>query len=206
LRLQGCTGDQNHMKRTHPLYDLGRARKQRGLTASGGAKSASGFTMIEVLIVIVILAILMSIAIPGFSRWLPNYRLKGAARELYSNLQLAKSGAIRDRADWAVEFPGGNTYRVVARYGTDNVEVKSVDLSEYGSGVSFGAGGASGALGGGSITPVPANPVVFNSRGITTEEVSVFAYMTNDRNTSYAIGTWASGSVMLRKWIGSDWE
>jgi prepilin-type N-terminal cleavage/methylation domain-containing protein len=77
----GLHGRSKPYEENTSLYDLGRARKQRGLPASGGAKSASGFTMIEVLIVIVILAILMSIAIPGFSRWLPNYRLKGAARD-----------------------------------------------------------------------------------------------------------------------------
>jgi len=41
--------------------------------------------------------------------------LKGAVRELYSNLQLAKSGAIRDRSEWAVKFDaGGNSYQVVS--------------------------------------------------------------------------------------------
>jgi prepilin-type N-terminal cleavage/methylation domain-containing protein len=43
-------------------------------------KLLSGFTLIEVLMTIVVLAILAAVAVPGFSVWLPNYRLKAAAR------------------------------------------------------------------------------------------------------------------------------
>jgi len=163
--------------------------------------------MIEVLIVIVILSILLSIAIPGYSRWLPNYRLKGAARDFYSSLQIAKSGAIRDRVDWAVDFPGGNVYRVVARYGSDDEAVfKIVNLPDYGSNVSFGAGSATEDLNGNSITAVPESPIIFNSRGFTTDETAVFVYLTNRMNTSFAAGTLISGAVVLRKWNASGWE
>ena len=81
-----------------------------------------------------------------------------------------------------------------------------MNLSDYGSNVAFGAGSASSAVGGGAITPVPPNPIIFNSRGVTTNNATVFAYMTNSRNTSFAVGTWASGAVILRKWNGSTWE
>ena len=190
------------MKRTNSLYDLGGAGKQRGLPASGGAKSASGFTMIEVLIVIVILAILSSIAIPGFSRWLPNYRLKGAARDLYSNLQLAKAGAIKDRTNWTAQFPGNGTYQLVNVNGI----IKTVSLPDYGSSVSFGPGSSTPPADSGAVTADSDNPIVFNSRGFTTNEATVFAYLTNSRNASYAVGTLISGAVVLRKWNGSAWE
>ncbi|MBN2032300.1 MAG: GspH/FimT family pseudopilin [Deltaproteobacteria bacterium] len=174
----------------------------------------SGFTMIEVLVVIIILAILSSLAIPGFSSWLPNYRLKGAVRDLYSNLQLAKSGAIKERGEWAIVFDAGtNSYQIVSggadrvySNGGDDVEYKTVTLPDYGSEVSFGAGSATAPVGEGSITPIPSKPIIFNSRGITTDEEQIFAYITNSRNTSYAVGAWASGSVILRKWNGSDWQ
>jgi prepilin-type N-terminal cleavage/methylation domain-containing protein len=201
-----ATEGEENMRKTHLSSNGGGGKGDQGFPASGSAKGALGFTVIEVLVVIVIIAILMSMAIPGFARWLPNYRLKGAARDLYSNLQLAKSGAIRDRANWAVEFIGGNTYRVVASYGSDNVEYKSVDLPDYGSGVSFGNGNSTSPAVAGAVTADSANPIIFNSRGITTDEASVFAYLTNDRNTAYAVGTLVSGSVFLRKWNGSGWE
>ncbi|MGE5838513.1 MAG: Tfp pilus assembly protein FimT/FimU, partial [Deltaproteobacteria bacterium] len=49
-------------------------------------KREKGFTTIELAVSIVIICILLGLAIPGFSRWIPNYRLRGAARDVYSNL------------------------------------------------------------------------------------------------------------------------
>ena len=63
-----------------------------------------GFTLIELLVVIAMLAVLGLIAIPAFSAWMPEYRLKQAARELYSNLQRAKMGAVRANESWGVCF------------------------------------------------------------------------------------------------------
>jgi prepilin-type N-terminal cleavage/methylation domain-containing protein len=40
----------------------------------------SGFTLIELMVTIGVLAIMAAVAIPGFSRWLPSYHLKSAAR------------------------------------------------------------------------------------------------------------------------------
>jgi type IV fimbrial biogenesis protein FimT len=173
-----------------------------------------GFTLIEVLTVIAILAILSTIAIPAFSRWLPNYRLKGAARDLYSNIQLAKMGAVKDNGEWAIKFDtAGNSYQVVSggadrTYSTpaDNVVEKTVKLNDYGSGVSFGAGSSSPPVISGEVPAGSSNPVVFNSRGFAVGTNPVTAYLTNDRNTCYGVGTWASGGVVLRKWNGSVWK
>ena len=54
----------------------------------------SGFTIIELLIVIAVLGILGAIAVPNYLSYLPNARLKSAARDLYSNMQLAKLGRV----------------------------------------------------------------------------------------------------------------
>ena len=59
-------------------------------------KRDQGFTMLELLITIVILCVLLGLSIPGFSSWLPKYRLRGATRDIYSNLQLAKMTAVKD--------------------------------------------------------------------------------------------------------------
>jgi hypothetical protein len=144
--------------------------------------------------------------------------LKGAVRDLYTNLQLAKSAAIRDRGEWALKFDeDGKSYQVVSGgadrvYSTtdDNVVLKTVILPDYGSGLSFGPGTAKRKVGQnepiGDSVSFPGDRVVFNSRGMTTGTFGGYAYLQNSLLSCYAVGTWSSGIVVLRKWNGSAWE
>ncbi|MGE5838512.1 MAG: GspH/FimT family pseudopilin [Deltaproteobacteria bacterium] len=178
----------------------------------------AGFTKVELLVVMSILSIFLGFALPGYANWLPSYRLQGAARDLYLNLQLAKSAAIRDRGEWAVRFnKAGNTYQVVSGgpdglYLTadDNIVHKTVALSEYGSGCVYGPGEATKKVG--QNEPIadsvsfPGDRVIFNSLGMTTGTLGGYAYLQNIRNACYAVGTWSSGIVVLKKWNGSAWK
>lgn len=56
---------------------------------------ARGFSLIELIIGMVILGVLMAIAIPGFSEWLRNARVRGAADAVQNGLQLARAEAVR---------------------------------------------------------------------------------------------------------------
>jgi len=79
-------------------------------------KRKGGFTLIELLITIIILGIVVLIAIPGFSRWLPNYRLRVAARDVFSNFQHARLTAVKRHRTCAITFNqlvGGTIYDYV---------------------------------------------------------------------------------------------
>lgn len=157
----------------------------------------AGFTLIEMLVALIIIGVLVTVAIPAFSVWLPDYHLKSAAMDLFSNLQLAKMEAIRANGNCEVSFNtgGGGSYQLSGPEGT----VKTVKLSEYGSGICYGRPG------GGDAVAYNGDSVTFKPRG-TTSNIGGWVYIKNDKDRYYRIGTLLTGVVRLRKWNGSDWE
>lgn len=85
-------------------------------------RKKSGFTLIELIIVIGMISLLTSIAIPAVMKWLPNYRLKAAARDLYSNMQKAKMEAVKSNKDVLIGFVVG-TYDPAGGIGSYRVFV-----------------------------------------------------------------------------------
>jgi len=176
----------------------------------------SGFTMIEVIIVIALMGIITAIAVPNFLSWIPEKRLRSASDDLFSNLLYTKMQAIKNNVDWAVVFNfSGNSYTVQSDYGGSNTVEKTVNLTSYSSGVRYGAGSAGGSVpgdpGGGSIPADaisytgPSNVAVFTSRGMA--DTLGYVYLTNDSNSSVAVGTPVlAGVVVQRVWSGTAWE
>ena len=150
----------------------------------------SGFTLIELTIVIVLLAILAAVSVPKFLSWLPKYRLKSAARDLYSNLQLAKMSAIKANKKCRVNY-----FKNPDRYAVDLLN-KTIRLSDYKSAITFcGPNNQTFA--------VPT--LTFNSRGSSN---SGYAYLTNSGKTAYyRVGPLTSGAIKLQKWGGgTSWK
>ena len=57
-------------------------------------RNESGFSLIELIVVIAIIALAATFGIPAFSSWLPNYRLRSASQDLLSNFKLAKISGL----------------------------------------------------------------------------------------------------------------
>jgi type IV fimbrial biogenesis protein FimT len=73
------------------------ARTRVGLGGNAAMRLRNGFTLIELMVVIGILAIVASIGIPGFSTLIQNHKMTSQTNGMLGVLQLARSEAVTRR-------------------------------------------------------------------------------------------------------------
>ena len=174
-------------------------------------KLLSGFTLIEVLMTIVVLAILAAVAVPGFSVWLPNYRLKAAARDMVSNFQLAKLTAVKRNINCTITFNqaiGARIYDYVVYIDSDNdleydegeEVVTRKCWTDYGStSYDLSKGGGDGLTFMNNDDELPS--IAFQSKGFPVNNISglgmgtVFLKNTNNRTTSVVVSS--AGNIRI---------
>lgn len=149
-----------------------------------------GFTLIEVVVACLIMAIMGTIATAGYSAWLPRYRLKAAARELYGRMQRARMAAIKGNGNCSITYS-----QAPDRYFLSGITYP-VTLADYGSGVRF-----EGPQG--QTFSVPT--ITFNSRGRCN---AGYAYLTDEKKTAfYRVGpSWSTGVIRFQEYVSGTWE
>ncbi len=100
----------------------------------------SGFTLVELMVTVAVLAILLGIAIPSFQGTLDKRRLTGAAEQLYADLQYARSEAIKRNTTVRLSFQSGAnwcygiTTLASCNCNSNNCQLDDVDKVVAGSG------------------------------------------------------------------------
>lgn len=85
----------------------GRGEVERG-------RGRGGFTLIEIMTVLLILGVILMSVVPAIDGLVPSYRLKGAAREVAALVERAQSEAISTRKEYRIAYDlNSNTYWLV---------------------------------------------------------------------------------------------
>jgi len=150
-------------------------------------KKNRGFTLMELMIVIAIIAIMASIAIPNFIGWLPERRLDAGAQDILQGLQKSRSKAIMTNRNVIVTFDAAaNSFIAFVdedANGAQEAGERTVVDSDMPAGVVFDEPGFGAA-------------VTFNNRGIPS--TSGVLTLLNNNGNGRSIELYLSGHSVLQ--------
>lgn len=112
----------------------------------------SGFSLIELMVAIVIMAILLTIALPDFKVWMQNSQIRTATEAVLNGLQLARAEAVR-RNEPVNFILGSGTSWTVSTVADPGTPIQSRASGEGSVNVTV------------SVTPAGATTATFNTLG-----------------------------------------
>ena len=147
------------------------------------ARKDTGFSFLELMVVIAIIGILSTIAIPSYFQWLPKHRVGIAARDVKSTLEFARSNAIKRNTEVRVDFDWTNDNLTVVEV-VEFVET-TLRIRQMPDDVDLQADGL-------------VSPVIFNGHGFTTQGGAVVVVNTSDNTLSRSITLTIGGNARIQ--------
>jgi Tfp pilus assembly protein FimT len=145
-----------------------------------------GITLIELVVVFVIIAIGTVLLVPNIGAWLPNYRLRSAARDIVSTMRTAQMRAVSNNIQYRVNFNAteiGAANSYILQRNTGGVWINDGAVQTVPAGITV------------NIDQLPAGRAVFNSNS-TSAAGSVTLQNTKGSQRSIAL-TPATGRVRI---------
>lgn len=151
---------------------------------------SAGFTLIELMITIVILAILLYVALPNFAVWMQNTQIRTAGEAILNGMQLARAEAIRRNVnvELRMDVSSGWTARLA---GTGEVVQSRI----------AGEGSAAALV---TITPAGAKTITFNSFGSVATNTDGTPSVTEIKIDSPAIAPADSRELCILVRVGGN--
>nr|WP_287127018.1 GspH/FimT family protein [Desulfobacter sp.] len=144
------------------------------------------------------IGILSGIAIPSLTNLAPNYRLKAAVRELYSDMQNAKIEAIKTNTNATILFQPG-TYSPAGQVGSYQISIDSNGNGSYDVGETILAQKSMPQ----NVSLISAtfigNTAGFTPRGLSLEVISRNVQLRNNQSRFYRITLSPAGALRIHK-------
>jgi len=174
----------------------------RPAPAGPGQGRSGGFTLIELMITIAVLAVVLAIAVPSFQGMINRNRLVASGNEVVAALQLARMEAVRRNS--RVELcpstngtacSGSDWTRMIVRVASDGTVVR--DISVTGRGIVLK--GSSNTTGNNRIAFVPSGFARVGSGTATTGAISVCSAHVPVEENTLDVGIVASRVAITRR-------
>jgi len=147
-----------------------------------------GFTMVEMIGTLAVMGIVMIFAIPNLNQWIKRNQAESVARQIYFDLQLARSKAIRNHNNAIVTFQNTGTHQYTIHMDTNDdgvqdagEEVTTVTLKDnIVFGVNSGVNDVDGNVLSSGVSMGDDKKITFNARGSAGESGSVYVLPSED--------------------------